>query len=190
MTDYWNRLNPFTFFTYFVFIILFFFFVQNIHAATDRQPKTFKGKVRDQSNAIVKDATVIIICGTHTMYSTSNTFGNYSVNFATGECVQFDTITVNAQKDGLSGSTSKVATFALTNELSDIILAPISVPEFSAVTALLTASLSIMLYSSWKRIYAFSSEAWKQIDGERVGQEISVIVLRCSIQDNPVVVLK
>ena len=124
-----------------------------VEAAEDRQPKTVSGKVRYEDTSVAKNVIVTITCKNTTLTDDTSINGNYSVTFANLECEQFDTVTASAVDNSLSGSQTKEVTFALGQNMEDIILAseaPVSVPEFGTFSAILAVSTSLLAYSRIK----------------------------------------
>ncbi len=129
-----------------------------VYAAEDRQPKTINGKVRNPDLSVAKNVLVTITCKNSTRTDVTSVNGNYSVTFAVGECEQFDTVNVSISANTLYGSASKVISYALTTTFSDIFLVeqsfeptptedvPVSVPEFSILSAIMAGSVSLLAY--------------------------------------------
>lgn len=140
-----------------LFFVIFFVgigLVNSVSAADDRQPKTVSGKVFDQHGIVIENAQVQIQCGSTVLNDTTTRYGNYSVVFNEGECVQFDTVSVSAVFEDLYGSTNRTVSFAKGVGMDDIQLVQTatSVPEFGFLSAILASSISLLTYSKIKRV--------------------------------------
>ncbi|HRN69619.1 MAG TPA: hypothetical protein PLS49_00410 [Candidatus Woesebacteria bacterium] len=140
-------------YAFFITLSLFLLLINPIFAADDRQPKTISGKVRNTDMSNAKQIPVQLTCKNTTIPAITNNSGNYSVLFAEFTCEQFDTITVTASLEEHYGSSSKEVTFALTQNMPDIILieeVPVSVPEFGTLSAIMAGSVSLLAYNRIK----------------------------------------
>lgn len=127
-------------------------FPQPVHAALDRQPKTITGKVYLPDGSFAEGAMVTVTCAGTILTDTVSQFGNYSVTYPDGVCVQFDPLTVGAQSEGMNATLSTEVVYYKTNTLTDLTFASVvSVPEYGWLTGIMAAGVSILGYSLMRR---------------------------------------
>lgn len=134
-------------------IALIFTLVTPVYAAEDRQPKTVRGKVLLPTGEVAENAEVIISCKGNVLTDTTSRYGNYEVTYNNFECEQFDMVTVTAQLNEYSATSTKEAQYFLGVNMDDMTLQSqsVAVPEFGALSAIIAGSSSIALYAGMKR---------------------------------------
>lgn len=124
-------------------------------AAEDRQPKTVRGKVTLTDGTVVENAMVTVTCKNNTLTDVTSRYGNYEVLFGNLECEQFDTVYIHVEYNGLTGMTIKEVQYFLGVNMPDIVLTsstePVSVPEFSSLSAIMAGSVSLLAFARLKR---------------------------------------
>jgi hypothetical protein len=124
--------------------------------APDQQPKTVQGNVMLSGGGNAVGAAVVITCGANVLNDTTGTNGRYGVTFADGACTEGDAISVVASLNGDNGSANRTASSVMPQNMDNIILAAIAVPEFGTITGLIALAGSAGGYLALKRRTLFN----------------------------------
>ncbi len=109
-----------------------------------------KGTVVDSSNNPVEGASVTITCNSTVLNVTTNADGEYSSTFANGLCDPADTVFVQVEFNGETGSTSSPAGTG-NLPLPLIVLSAVAVPEFGLITGIVAAGGSALAYLKMRK---------------------------------------
>lgn len=137
--------------TFSVFIAVFLFLVSFSVYADPPTGKTVSGKIQTSGHSNANGASVNVTCGSTTLPDTTDSNGDFSVEFTGAQCPDNTTINVTASFNGESGSDSRTSGNGPNVSFNVITLAPVAVPEFGAVTGMIAVIGSAAAFFIFKK---------------------------------------